>query len=64
MFAGGLSAVRRVPNFDFNGDYTGTWGQFSPGSTPAYDQDGDGSSAQSPGGESRHHATLTGARSG
>src|SRR5690349_8238126 len=25
---------------DFNGDTTGTWGQYSPGTTPAYDVDG------------------------
>ena len=28
---------------DFNGDVTNSWGQFAPGTTPAYDQDGDAS---------------------
>lgn len=29
---------------DFDGDYTSTWGSYRPGTTPAYDQDGNASS--------------------
>ncbi|MGE5610815.1 MAG: zinc-dependent metalloprotease family protein [Bacillota bacterium] len=35
-----LSATAKL-YLDFGGDYTATWGGFKPGTTPAYDQDGD-----------------------